>query len=213
VLRPYRDYDEPKVYPFDGSHGSHHLVLSDGALVEILLLPDGGLVECTLPSPLPSWPPAGPPGLLWRFDHNGNELWRRPVLVSHPLPEAREAPPPVAVADADHPLAGAFLFDPNKQCTWGDRVAMAAWGHRLYVVEYCRNLCGAYVFGLDLDNGEVVWEHPVHGVEPVPHGRYRNEVRAQIVDGNLHVLGDDGWRLYREIIAPYGARLATQQDW
>jgi len=160
-----------------------------------LALPDGGRVEIAAVLH-DGWPDLGS---LRRLGRDGKVVWSLPELVSREALEERKRPP----------WAGAFFFGPDSHCIGGDRAALAATGKRLFVVQWASGACGAYAFGLDLDTGAIAWEHPVVGVGPCVHSRYHNDVVLLVVDGNLHVLGDEGAGRYCEVIAADGRRLST----
>lgn len=177
-----------------------------------LELPDQGRVEMGTPRDqfarniAPHHAPFGflSHGSLRRVASDGTVLWQLPELVSREALLRRSLPERVL-------LAFDFYFNPHYHCIGGDRAVLAVAGDRLFVVEYPSEECGAYAFGLDLRTAEILWEHPVVGVGPMAHSLYSNRVELSIVDGNLHVLGDEYAGRYCEVIDPDGKRLSTSR--
>lgn len=79
-----------------------------------------------------------------------------------------------------------------------DAAALAFAGDAVMVVHYRGMATGAEAARLDWETGEVEWAHPLQGVGPVGHSKYRNAVQAELVAGVLHVYGRESFGAYVE---------------
>ncbi|MCB9712914.1 MAG: PQQ-like beta-propeller repeat protein [Myxococcales bacterium] len=82
-----------------------------------------------------------------------------------------------------------------------------------YLVHACSITSGAEVYAISLRDGTVRWQGPVHGLGPIAHSAYSNDVRLEWRDGVLLVFGDEAMGDYVEAIEPSTGRTLVTKSW
>ena len=87
---------------------------------------------------------------------------------------------------------------------WADpvhsSVALASGGPILYAAFYSPIASGAEVAAYDLDSGAPRWRRRLHGLGPIGHSKYRNEVELSASDGRVTAFGWESSGKYVEVL-------------